>query len=903
MQNDRLGIIRDRITKDRQEGRHSSLRSYLDEFSEEDALVGRAYAEVYGTESTVLVESDEKSIGPYKILKELGRGGQGVVYLAEDSRLNRKVALKVLTSLGLSSKETVQRFHREAEVASKVEHAGLCRIYDTGVSNGIPYIAMQVVNGQTLANRIRSSKQDDIQTKDHSFASLGSSFETGSLDDPEPEAQDGSARIAKGDILNVVQFFEKAARALQAAHDVGIIHRDIKPSNIMVSLNGDPVILDFGLARDDESDFVTLTNTGDLFGTPSYMSPEQLMAHRVRLDHRTDVYSLGASLYEALTLIRPFEAATREALYQMIMTENPTDARRLNPAISKDLKVVLETSLEKNRDKRYQSALEFADDLRRVRQVEPIRAKPIGPLGRITRWSRRNPYRAATAMLLFAVLMTTTWYVAKAPERRATEEKARKQDLVTQRQSAEARIQNAYLGVAESSYEDALEQFDLALELAPMSVEAIAGRAIVLSRLDKNDEARSWLERHLSKNRNSIGLTLALNWVSKRDWPTRGMLAIDDSTPKSAGDYFIEGFLIVTDGLEFDVSQCSLAFTPLLTAIMTSEPRRLHLVQLARASTGAGRMAWPDKIMIQESDAIAKPCIHALKMLWPKDAYAWFGISMAHETLRDWSSQEEALLEAVRLDDKFMAAWLALSRLQLSSGRHDLAQQSADRVIELGQELGISHRRIIGRAALIKFESLAQSGDGDALRILDDVTTRFNDDSMIMNLAAWFLVAPRPRTRHGKGNNSWIMDDQAKRAVEIARSALQVHPQKRAVVVHTLAFALELAEEFDEALVVVNESLALPVTQLTNPRLRQDFEATRDRLNARKAVLSTNKKDHPAALYTLAKAQEMQRDYWKAITSCKEALALPALEAGSNKNLVADLRTLLKRCEREVKDL
>ena len=169
-------------------------------------------------------------------MKELGRGGQGVVYLAEDTRLHRKVALKVLTGLGPGSEESVQRFRREAEVASKLEHPGICGVHDAGVANGTPYIAMHYVEGTTLAHRISGTKSESQTTS--------------------------NATTTKNEIPEVLRVFEKVAQALHAAHEAGIIHRDIKPGNIMVTAAGEPVILDFGLARAEDLEHQTLTQNG-----------------------------------------------------------------------------------------------------------------------------------------------------------------------------------------------------------------------------------------------------------------------------------------------------------------------------------------------------------------------------------------------------------------------------------------------------------------------------------------------------------------------------------------------------------------------------------------------------------------------------------------------------------------
>ncbi len=333
--------------------------------------------------------------GSYQILRELGRGSQGTVFLAEDTKLSRQVALKVLPAYRGKGRDSAKRFAREAELASRLDHPGLCTVYERGMLGSTGYLAMRFVEGETLSACIaRARRQAEV-------SQTASAIRFNNHDD------DG-----RGDIIHAVMVsFEAAARALQAAHDAGLIHRDVKPGNIVVDGDGMPVLLDFGLARDVESELLTLT--GDLLGTPAYMSPEQLAAQRIDLDHRTDIYSLGATLYECLTLHRPFEAATRNELYQMILVSQPTPPRRYNREIPRDLEVVLLTAPDKDRHRRYQSAADFAEDLRRVRELEPIRARPAGPLVRVRRWGQRHPGVAASVTLIFLLLaggLTTSQY-------------------------------------------------------------------------------------------------------------------------------------------------------------------------------------------------------------------------------------------------------------------------------------------------------------------------------------------------------------------------------------------------------------------------------------------------------------------------------------------------------------
>jgi formylglycine-generating enzyme required for sulfatase activity/tRNA A-37 threonylcarbamoyl transferase component Bud32 len=298
------------------------------------------------------VSVERERIGPYRILDELGRGGESVVYLAEDTRLDRRVALKVFVSRPGFRRRRLEAFRHEADSAGRLEHPGICATHEAGVHEGLPYLAMQYVAGRTLA------------------AGIGG---------PAPAP-----------VREAIAIVEQAARAVHAAHEAGIVHGDLKPGNIMVTPEGEAVVLDFGVAGEDNA-------------TPAYLAPEQIESDYGRPDRRTDVYGLGATLYEALTLQRPFAAPTREGLLRSVLHEEAPDPRRISSHISKDLAVVVTTALAKEQDRRYQTTLDLAADLRAVREARPVRARPAGPWLRCRRWSRRNP---ALAAIMVALVLT-----------------------------------------------------------------------------------------------------------------------------------------------------------------------------------------------------------------------------------------------------------------------------------------------------------------------------------------------------------------------------------------------------------------------------------------------------------------------------------------------------------------
>ena len=352
----------------------------------------------------------EEWIGPYRIERELGRGGQGVVYLARDSRLNRQVAIKLLTALGPGSEAAGQRFRREAEVASRLNLAGICPVSDMGQSRCGPYLVMPYLEGETLAERNRNRSRAGLE-------SVVVNLESGGLGTAS-EVSSGVARTSVGittheDLHATLVLMESVARALHAAHEAGIVHRDIKPGNIMITRGGQPIVLDFGLAQDESSENGNLTRTGDLFGTPPYMAPEQIEAGASASDRRTDVWSLGVTLYETLTGRRPFEAPTRALLFRQIQTIEPIEPRRHNPAIPRDLSVAVLCALRKPRHERYASAEAFAEDLARVRRREPVLARPAGPILRLRRWRERNPALAWSVISAFLILLAGGLVAAK----------------------------------------------------------------------------------------------------------------------------------------------------------------------------------------------------------------------------------------------------------------------------------------------------------------------------------------------------------------------------------------------------------------------------------------------------------------------------------------------------------
>lgn len=314
-------------------------------------------------------------IGEYEILCEIARGGMGVVYKARHLKLDRLAAIKVILAAEFASANQVQRFLSEAEAAAQLDHPGIVPIFEIGQQSGQHFFAMAYIEGQSLWQRVKES----------------------------PVEPSEAARL-----------IQQVAEAVHYAHQRGIVHRDIKPHNILLQANGQPRVTDFGLAKRVGADS-NLTTTGQVMGTPSYMSPEQASGQIDSIGPRSDVYSLGATLYCLLVGRPPFQAANwMETMTQVLETE-PPPPRQLNPSIPIDLETICLKCLQKDARRRYETGQHLADDLARFIRNEPISARPIGRIQRAWRSAQRHPTVAALSLTIGIVLATgvaTTSYWA-----------------------------------------------------------------------------------------------------------------------------------------------------------------------------------------------------------------------------------------------------------------------------------------------------------------------------------------------------------------------------------------------------------------------------------------------------------------------------------------------------------
>ncbi len=408
-------------------------------------------------------------LGDYRILRQIGRGGMGVVYEAEQISLRRRVALKVLPFAAVLDPRQLQRFRNEAQAAASLRHEHIVQVYSVGSERAVHFYAMEYIEGQTLAQIISGLRSRFSDTQMHtvdpcrSTASIhlgqdpigASCFELAGRSLLQTQAgapistlfapqtrnvwqggsRTGAASLCRDFYRSAVRLGVQAAEALEHAHRMGVVHRDIKPSNLLVDASGKLFISDFGLAQTRTG--ANLTMTGDVLGTLRYMSPEQAQGQRSILDHRTDIYSLGTTLYELLTLEPAFGSSDRHTLLHQILEGDFRPPREIVPDLPVDLETIVLKAMAVDPAARYESAQALADDLRRFLDDRPIRARRPSSWERAVKWAHRHAAVVMTAAVMVLVLLaglaaSTLWVWAERNEARRQRDLARSQQQLAE---------------------------------------------------------------------------------------------------------------------------------------------------------------------------------------------------------------------------------------------------------------------------------------------------------------------------------------------------------------------------------------------------------------------------------------------------------------------------------------
>ena len=445
-------------------------------------------------------------LGDFRIVRELGRGGMGIVYEAVQLSLGRRVALKVLPFAATLDAKHLQRFRNEAQAAAQLHHSNIVPVYAVGCERGVHFYAMQLIEGQSLAALIQQFRE----SKEHALGPPRTQVDERSADVPALSAETMapfSRTLSTQRTRKPREFFRAAARlmvqaaeALEHAHQFGIVHRDIKPANLLVDLHGRLWITDFGLAHFHTD--AGLTQTGDLVGTLRYMSPEQASGQRLQLDHRTDIYSLGATLYELVTLRPIFPGTSHHELFQQIRLEEPRAPRSIEKTLPVELETIILKAVGKHPGDRYVTARAMAADLQRYLDDQPILAKRPSWWERTRKWARRHPSVVAAGVLLLMVcvagLLLNSWLVSKEQAKTAAALKNEQQrgaearravDLLVEVSEEELAYHSHLQGVRKRLLETALNYYQDFIEThgpdASSQAELEAGKRRVRNLLDE----------------------------------------------------------------------------------------------------------------------------------------------------------------------------------------------------------------------------------------------------------------------------------------------------------------------------------------------------------------------------------------------------------------------------------
>jgi serine/threonine protein kinase len=423
---ERLGDFLEQYADSVERGEPISHVSWVQEFPQLQAYIERMMLDI---DALCKISSERKPhsgvafapssvtqgsvLGDFEILQELGRGGMGVVYLAQQRSLQRRVALKMLPFAAILDSNQIARFHTEAQAAASLHHPNIVPVYSVGCERGVHYYSMQYIDGQTVEAFLDSLKQGT--PSQHAWTDSYSTSPAAAKVESVAHGIQSTRRTSKSTpyIRQIAGKMAHVAMALNFAHSRGVIHRDIKPSNLMIDRHGNLWLTDFGLARIQDGQSVTID--GDLVGTLRYMSPEQANGQTHLVDHRADIYSFGVTLYEMLTLRYAFDGSDRYQVMAAIQRAKPALPRSINPSIPADLETIVAKCMSPDKDERYATAGDLADDLYRFLNHQPIAARRPSVADRLGKWALRKKKWvavAAMAMLILAIgSMAFTFFI------------------------------------------------------------------------------------------------------------------------------------------------------------------------------------------------------------------------------------------------------------------------------------------------------------------------------------------------------------------------------------------------------------------------------------------------------------------------------------------------------------
>ncbi len=711
----------------------------------------------------------------YEVLGILGEGGMGVVYRARQVALKRTVALKMIREAGEAETEMVARLRTEAEALARLQHPNIVQVHEIGDHQGKPYFSQEFCEGGSLHQRLA----------DHAL--------------PPGQAAD---------------LVEVLARAMQAAHQANVIHRDLKPANVLLGADGTPKISDFGLAK--KLDEVGQTQLGTAMGTPSYMAPEQARGHVHEISPATDVYALGAILYECLTGRPPFKAASPLDTILQVLHDDPLPPSRLNHSCPRELEVICLKCLQKRRADRYASAGLLADELRRYREGKPLLARPAGAGERFVKWARRSPAQAAAlaaslafvlAVVVLLLLLVRAGYQEARMRgqqaelaKRELEERKRRDDVRSQFTELFTRAERVAAAAppgdpeawaaVERDVQSALDLLGAEPGLKDFPLRAPASRLLAQAREHRADARerarhRAWLTMLKEYHGDAVvfgsfstGLDVRDNRARARQAVARGLALFgvrsDNDGPPDADPRFYsprERRFITACCYELLLLDAEILAQPRVGEKRSSWHGRLRqaLALLARADRllpgtrtycGLARKA-ALLDMLGETDR-AKQARRACAMVTPSLAADHFLIGVEHYRRDEFRSAFEPLANALRLQPDHYGAEYLLAVCRLRAGLHQDAKVALTRCLE--QRPGFTWPRL--------HRGYAQMQLGEHNEALADFEAVLRDppDSSAMYVA---LVNRGLLAMHRRRWDDAVVD--LKRAIELKPDAMPAY--------------------------------------------------------------------------------------------------------------------------------
>ncbi len=585
-----------------------------------------------------------KRIAHFTITRELGMGGMGTVYLAHDEKMDRAVALKVLARHQISEKAG-KRFEQEAWIAGRLDHPNLVKVYERGVWEDLSYFSMELVDGGSLGDVIQNLRRGGRDER------WGLEF--------------GSSRYVHWAIGMVID----AARGLDFAHRQGVVHRDVKPMNLLLSRDPPAVkIADFGLAIDAE--VTRMTTVGTVMGTISFMAPEQIRGEQRLIGASSDVYALGVTLFELLTLELPYSGQTQQIYMSQVLTAEARRASKLNSRVSRDLETVLLRAMEKEPRHRYPTAAAFADDLDNVLHLRPITAKPSGAGKRAVKWVRRKPVHAALLATLAVSVPLVALVGIRAIGARIEARAARIADLIDEARWLEERREFA----------EVLERVAAVLELDPDNVMALRHRAMA-----------QFMQAFSAGEGQAAGL---------RQRALEDVARVVAARPDAAWPHAIKAYMLAE--MKRDGAESEAALAERLRSATPSDEEIREEARLAQARNQ------PQRALALYSELIRRH---------PDSVLAISSRALIQEDLGDRDGAYIDYRVAVGLDPDYDLALIDLARMSADRGKLEDAESYLDQALRIDPENAIAFE-IRGQILAQQGRLAKQQGDIEAARRL-----------------------------------------------------------------------------------------------------------------------------------------------------------------------------------------